>query len=632
MPHPPSSSSSSPLCHPATTLIIVTTPSQPPPQGAFGCVNAPTGLRMMSRLSLKNDMPLRDNTSAKLVPYLVTPKSKRIERYIHGLAPQIRGMIRATQPTTIQSVILKAGALTDEAVRCGTLSKSREKRKDVVVSSKQGSSRNDNKRAKLGKGFVAAGPPRNEYIGFHPRCGKCFAYHPEGGPCRLCYNCQKPCHFARDCRAPVRQVAPINTVKMESNQRTCDEYGSPDHFRNTCPKLNRAPGQVGKHLTIKGSRNPRNDEIKLKEEPSKYVIEVADGKKVEVDRIIRDCKLELGNSLFAIALIPLGHVSFDVSIGIGERASENLKTLISTKVDEPKLGDILVVRDFPEVFLEDLKRLPPQHQVCKLYLDKFFIVFIDHILIYSKSKEEYEVHLKLVLELFKKEKLFAKFSKCEFCLQEVHFLGHIVNSDGIHVYHSKIEAVKNWKVAKPLTLLTQKNQKYEWGKEQEEVFQTLKENLCNALILSLSKGSKDFVVYCEVSNQGFGCMLMQRGKVITYASWKLKIHEKNYNTHDLELGAVVFALKIWRHYLWDQKCYLHGSERARRNAAWHGPTNRKEGRWRYSIHSGADKTYYDLRDMYWWPGMKKDIATHVSKYLTCSKVKAKNQRPSSLLQ
>ncbi|GKB16777.1 zf-CCHC domain-containing protein [Tanacetum coccineum] len=174
--------------------------------------------------------------------------------------------------------------------------------------------------------------------------------------------------------------------------------------------------------------------------------------------------------------------------------------------------------------------------VCKPYLDKFVIVFIDDILIYSKSKEEHDIRLKLVLELLKKESLFAKFSKCEFWLQEVHFLRHVVNNNGIHVYPSMIEAVKNWKapktsseirsflglagyyrrfianfskIVKPLTSLTQKNQKYEWGVEQAEAFQTLKDNLCNAPILSLPDGVEDFVVYCDASNQRLGCVLTQ---------------------------------------------------------------------------------------------------------------------------
>ncbi|GKE32764.1 putative nucleotidyltransferase, ribonuclease H, partial [Tanacetum coccineum] len=218
----------------------------------------------------------------------------------------------------------------------------------------------------------------------------------------------------------------------------------------------------------------------------------------------------------------------------------------------------------PIVFMDLMNR------VCKPYLDKFVIVFIDDILIYSKTKEDHEVHLGLVLELLRKEKLYAKFSKCKFWLQEVHFLGHVVNQNVIHVDPSKIEAVKNWKtpttpseirsflglagyyrwfianfskIAKPLTSLTQKNQKYVWGVEQEEAFQTLKNNLCDAPILTLPDGVEDFVVYYDASNQGLGCVLMQRDKVISYASRQLKTYEKNYTTHDLELGAVVFALK-----------------------------------------------------------------------------------------
>ncbi|GJY49350.1 putative reverse transcriptase domain-containing protein [Tanacetum coccineum] len=155
---------------------------------------------------------------------------------------------------------------------------------------------------------------------------------------------------------------------------------------------------------------------------------------------------------------------------------------------------------------------------------------------------------------------------------------------GIHVDPGKIEVVKNWeaptsptwvhsflglvgyyrrfianfsRIAKPLTLLTQKNKKYVWGTEQEEAFQLLKSKLCDAPILSLPDGVEDFVVYCDASNQGLGCVLMQINKVIAYASRQLKIHEKNYTTHDLELGAVVFALKFWRHYLYgDGSSYL----------------------------------------------------------------------------
>ncbi|GKC53307.1 putative reverse transcriptase domain-containing protein [Tanacetum coccineum] len=284
-----------------------------------------------------------------------------------------------------------------------------------------------------------------------------------------------------------------------------------------------------------------------------------------------------------------------------ERPEGNLKQLKTMKVNWPKLEDIPVVREFPDVFLEDLSGLPPYREVefridlipgamlvanspyrlaptkmqemsnqlkelqdkdlrsgyhqlrvreeeipktsfrTRPYLDKFVIVFIDDILIYSKSKEEHEVHQKLILELLEKEKLFGKFSKCEFWLQEIHFLGHVVNSEGIHVDPSKIKAVKNWKppktpteirsflglagyyrrfiinfskIAEPLTLLTQKNQKFEWGDEQENAFQRLKDMLCDAPILALLEGTDDFVVYCDTSNQGFGYVLMQKNNCI----------------------------------------------------------------------------------------------------------------------
>ncbi|GJS29799.1 reverse transcriptase domain-containing protein [Tanacetum coccineum] len=264
-----------------------------------------------------------------------------------------------------------AGVLTDEAVRCGTLSKSGEKRKEVVESSKQGGSWNDNNRAKVGKGFVATVPTRNEDVGSYPKCAKCFAYHPEGGPCQLCYNYQKPGHFARDCRAPVKNVAPINAIKMGNDRRVCYECGNPDHLCNTCPKLNRAPRQVGNRLAIEGNQNPINNAnqargrafnvnaVEALQDPNVvtcifslndhfatvlfdsganfsfistefvpllnvkpiivrpgYVIEVASGRLVETDRIIRGCILDLGNSMFTIDLIPFGYGSFDVIVGM----------------------------------------------------------------------------------------------------------------------------------------------------------------------------------------------------------------------------------------------------------------------------------------------------------------------------
>ncbi|GJR39581.1 putative reverse transcriptase domain-containing protein [Tanacetum coccineum] len=202
----------------------------------------------------------------------------------------------------------------------------------------------------------------------------------------------------------------------------------------------------------------------------------------------------------------------------------------------------------PAVFMDLMNR------VCKPYLDKFVIVFIDDILIYSRNEEEHANHLRIILELLQKEKLYAKFSKCDFWIHIVQFLGHLIDSQGLHVDPAKIEAVKNWtspttptevrqflglagyyrrfiegfsKIAKPMTKLTQKNKNYIWGEEQESAFQLLKQKLCEAPILALPEGNDNFVVYCDASLQGLGVVLMQREKVIAYASRQLKPHEEN---------------------------------------------------------------------------------------------------------
>ena len=364
--------------------------------------------------------------------------------------------------------------------------------------------------------------------------------------------------------------------------------------------------------------------------------------------------------------------------------------------------------------------------------------------------------------------MYAKFSKCEFWIREVHFLGHVVNSNGIHVDPAKIEAIKKWeapktpteirqflglagyyrrfienfsRVAQPLTTLTQKDKKFIWGNKQEEAFQTLKQKLCNAPILALPTGTENFVVYCDASHQGLGCVLMQKDKVIAYTSRQLKVHEKNYTTHDLELGAVVFALKIWRHYLYGTNCTIYTDHKSLQHIFDQKMLNMRQRRWvellndydceiryhpgkanvvadalsrkervkptrvralgavvqtslkgrileaqeqalkaenlkeetlrhlehrfevgtdgvryfekkvwipkannirltildeahksKYSIHPGADKMYKDLKEYYWWPGMKNDIALYVRRCLTCARIKAEHQKPSGLLQ
>ncbi|KAK1668747.1 hypothetical protein QYE76_056906, partial [Lolium multiflorum] len=208
------------------------------------------------------------------------------------------------------------------------------------------------------------------------------------------------------------------------------------------------------------------------------------------------------------------------------------------------------------------------------FLDKFVVVFIDDILIYSKTEEEHEQHLEIILETLRQHKLYAKFSKCEFWLKEVGFLGHILSAGGIAVDPAKIKTVTEWKapttqtevraflglagftadegfssIARPMTQLLKKDKKFEWTAKCEESFQQLKNRLTTAPILIMPDITKPFDVYCDASKIGLGCVLMQGGKVISYLSRQLKQHEQNYPTHDLELAAVVLALKVWRHYL-----------------------------------------------------------------------------------
>ena len=217
-------------------------------------------------------------------------------------------------------------------------------------------------------------------------------------------------------------------------------------------------------------------------------------------------------------------------------------------------------------------------------MDQFFVVFIDDILVYSKDREDHDPHVRVVLETLRKEKLHAKLSKCEFWLHEVSFLVHIVSKEGIRVDPRKIEVVVEWKpprnvtkvhnflglvgyyrrfvkgfflTAALMTRLVQKNVKYEWSEKCQRSFDKLKAFLTEASVLTQPTYCKEYVIFSDVSLNGLGCVLMQEGKVVAYTSRRLKPHEKNYPTHDLELAAIVFALKIWRHYLYGERCFIY---------------------------------------------------------------------------
>ncbi|GJS69562.1 putative reverse transcriptase domain-containing protein [Tanacetum coccineum] len=309
----------------------------------------------------------------------------------------------------------------------------------------------------------------------------------------------------------------------------------------------------------------------------------------------------------------------------------------------------------PAVFMDLMNR------VCKPYLDKFVIVFIDDILVYSKDKEEHGKHLKIILELLKKERLYAKFSKSDFWLDLVQFLGHVIDHSGVHVDPAKIEAIKSWAAPTTPTEVRQ--------------FLVLDGYYRSARILALLEGTKDFVVYCDASLKGYGSVLTQREKVITYAFRQLKVHEENYTTNDLELGAIKelnLRQRRWIKLLSDYDCEIrYHPEKANvmadalswkeRNKPLHVRAlmmtvhndlpkqireAQEEAMKRENVEAKnlgrlikqifefrpdgtrSDKMYQDLKPLYSWPNMKADIATYVSKCLTCVKVKAEHQKPS----
>ncbi|KAL0546488.1 hypothetical protein IC582_016398 [Cucumis melo] len=295
----------------------------------------------------------------------------------------------------------------------------------------------------------------------------------------------------------------------------------------------------------------------------------------------------------------------------------------------------------PAVFMDLMNR------VFREFLDTFVIVFIDDILIYSKTEAEHEEHLRIVLQTLRDNKLYAKFSKCEFWLKQVSFLGHVVSKAGVSVDPAKIEAVTGWtrpstvsevrsflglagyyrrfvenfsRIATPLTQLTRKGAPFVWSKACEDSFQNLKQKLVTAPVLTVPDGSGSFVIYSDASKKGLGCVLMQQGKVVAYASRQLKSHEQNYPTHDLELAEVVFALKIWRHYLYGEKIQIFTDHKSLKYFFTQKELNMRQRRWLELVKD------YDCEILY-HPGKANVVADALSRKVSHSAALITRQAP-----
>ncbi|KAG7594102.1 Integrase catalytic core [Arabidopsis thaliana x Arabidopsis arenosa] len=278
------------------------------------------------------------------------------------------------------------------------------------------------------------------------------------------------------------------------------------------------------------------------------------------------------------------------------------------------------------------------------FLDEFVIIFIDDILVYSKDRETHQNHIRTVLERLREQKLFAKLSKCSFWQRSIGFLGHIISDQGVSVDPEKIRSIKEWprpknateirsflglagyyrrfvkgfaSMAQPMTRLTGKDTKFQWSEECEKSFSELKSMLTSAPVLTLPEVDEPYMVYMDASIMGLGCVLMQRGRVIAYASRQLRKHEGNYPTHDLEMVAVVFALKIWRSYLYGAKVQIFTDHKSLKYIFTQPDLNLRQRRWMELV---AD---YDL-DIAYHPGKANQVADALSRR-RCEVEAEKNQ-------
>nr|GEY24128.1 hypothetical protein [Tanacetum cinerariifolium] len=449
-----------------------------------------------------------------------------------------------------------------------------------------------------------------------------------------------------------------------------------------------------------------------------YDVELVDGKIIGVNTIIYGCTLNFMNHPFNIDHMPVPLGSFDVIIGMdrltkyhgviicdekivrvpfgrevlifqgnGDNQIEEsrLNIISCTKAQEylskgcdvflahvatkeakdksegKRLEDMPIVRDFPEVFPEDLPGIPPARPVeFQIDLNRYPLPRIDDLFdqlqgssVYSKIDLRSGYHqLRVREEEIPKTVFRTRYGHYEFQVMPFGLTNtptvfmdlmnrvckpyldkHVIDSKGIHVDPAKIESIKNWaspktpteirqflglanyyrrfiegfsKIAKSMTKLTQKNVKFDWGEKEEAAFQLIKQKLRSTPILAFPKGSENFIVYCDASHKGLGAVLMQNEKVIAYASRQLKILEKNYTTYDLGLGAVVFALKMWRHYLYGTRCTVFTDHKSLQHILDQKDLNMRQRHWLELLSD------YDC-DIHYHPGKANVVADALSR-------------------
>ncbi|GJV33982.1 reverse transcriptase domain-containing protein [Tanacetum coccineum] len=462
-----------------------------------------------------------------------------------------------------------------------------------------------NRRQETVRAYAATPTENSRYTGNLPLCKRCTLHHT--GPCTVkCQTCSKVGHQTRNCK----NKGPATGSNLQLISVTCHACGEKEHYKNQCPKANNSAHGRAYLLRDKNAHQDPNvvtGTFLLNQHLARvlfdsgadksfvsislfsmlnippitldttYDIEMADGNLVGINTVIQGCILILLNQPFEIDLMPIKLGSFYVVIGMDWLSKYHARIICDEKVvhipidgetliiraqvmekksDKRRLEDIPVVREFLEVFLENLPGLSPIRQV------EFQIDLIPGA--EPVARAPYKLAPLEMQELSDQlqelaDRGFIRPSTSPWgapvlFISTVQFLEHVIDSKRIHVDPAKIKAVKDWTSPTTPTEIRQFLGLTGYYRRFSEAFQLLKQKLCEAPILALPEGNNDFIVYCDASHQGLGAVLMQREKVIPYASRQLKPHEENYTTHNLEFGAVVFALKNWRHYLYGTKC------------------------------------------------------------------------------
>ncbi|GKA34906.1 putative reverse transcriptase domain-containing protein [Tanacetum coccineum] len=590
----------------------------------------------------------RFNELALMCPRMVEPERVKVDAYIQGLTDNIKGEVTSSKPVNLSEAVPMAHKLMEQ--------KSQARNERILEGKKQ---KWDNHQGNA-RAMVTA--PTDGKL---PLCKRCFTRH-VGPYIMKCHKCGKVGHKLRYCKK--KNVATSANAQPISTCYDCGEQGFDRSFVNT---------RFSALLDIKP--------IKIEDS---YEVELADGRIVSTNTVLKGCTLSLVNHIFKIDLMLIELGTFDVIIGMdwlvkhdaiivcgkkvvripyenkmliveGDKGGSRLKK----KSKEKRLEDVLVIRDFPKVFPEELPGLPPPRQVFPEELPGL------------PPPRQVEFRIDLVPGA-------APVARAPYRLAPSEMKELSVQLQGVHwkrIYLSKFITV---------------------GRTDDESMRSIEDYFWDAAlsapILAFPEGTKDFVVYCDAPLKGYGSVLMQREKVIAYASRKLKVHEENYTIHDLELGAIIFAIRLWRHYLYGTKCVVFTNHKSLQYILNQKELNLRQQRWiellsdydceiryhpgkgnvvadalsrkerdkplrvralmmtihnnlpkqirkaqkeamkrnnsKYSIHLGSDKMYQDLKLLYWWLNVKADIATYVSKCLTYAKVKAEHQKPSGLLQ